>query len=417
MVEERIPALRNFQVSEGFTPDRKPAGLHPVGGRLDGSRRGNEMGGAKDRWLGRAFSRTLLLLFVALIAAVAGAVPGDPAGAAKKATMPPGDPPGNNGTVKIDQSDVPDDDKGNEPIGDNCSFWLKFYNFDQGQLADITFAAHPPTGGKDAVTDKGNGFGQPGDGWEISDDPAGGGTDEDAVLAYNLTDYVRGLDPHPQQGYHIKLTITVRNADGSAVPGGVKHKVFWIKCSPPAAPSSQAASTLRIAKAQEGAGEGPFGFELRCTHSPLDRTFTLKAGEKLDVTDVPPGTTCVVKETDAKGAQSTTITEDPPHGKADDGEVKTTAEKSTIVTFKNKFPGTEVIAAPPGNDIRPPAATPAGSGGNPGTAVLGATETAPDSAATLPRTGNDAQPLTVAGLCLVTAGGMALLAGRRVRRV
>jgi LPXTG-motif cell wall-anchored protein len=241
---------------------------------------------------------------------------------------------------------------------------------------------------------------------------------------------VRGLDPHPQHGYHIKLTTTIRNADQSAVPGGVKHKVFWIKCTPPTTPpdtpSSQAASTLRISKAQEGAGEGPFGFELRCTHSPLDRTFTLKAGEKLDITNVPPGTTCVVTETDAKGAQSTTITEDPPHGKADDGQVKTTAEKSTIVTFKNKFQGTEVIAPPPNNDIRPPAAAPAGSGGNPGTSVggtntatnpgtsvLGESATAPDAAATLPRTGSDPRPLTAAGLSALAAGAALLAAGRR----
>ncbi|HYH50888.1 MAG TPA: hypothetical protein VEG38_15185, partial [Acidimicrobiia bacterium] len=162
-----------------------------------------------------------------------GAMPGDRAGAAPKKT--PGDPPGNNGTVKIDQSDVPDEDKGNEPIGDDCSFWLKFYNFDQGQLADITFAAHPPTGGKDPITDKGNGFGQPGDGVLISDDPAGGGQDEDAVVPYNLTEYVQGLNAHEKHGYHIKLTTTIKNADGTAVPGGVKHKVFWIKCAPAAA--------------------------------------------------------------------------------------------------------------------------------------------------------------------------------------
>ena len=56
-------------------------------------------------------------------------------------------------------------------------------------------------------------------------------------------------------------------------------------------------------------------------------------------------------------------------GTADDGTVKTSVEKSTIVTFKNKFPGTEVVAPPPSEDIRPPAATPAGSGGNPGTAA------------------------------------------------
>src|SRR5687767_11444824 len=325
MGDERIQALRNFQVSEVVWREKKRSGLVRWTDGSSARGGGNDMG-ARDRWLGRGFSRMLLLLFVALVAAVSGAVPGDPAEAAKKAQTPPGDPPGNNGTVKIDQSAVADEDKGNEPIGENCSFWLKFYNFDQGQLADITFAAHPPTGGKDPITDKGNGFGQPGDGWEISDDPAAGGTDEDAVLPYNLTDYVSGLQPHPQHGYHIKLTTTIRNANGTEVPGGVKHKVFWIKCTPPPAeetPASQAASTLRIAKAQEGTGAGPFGFELNCTHAPLNRTFTLNAGEKLDIADVPPGTTCAVKETDAKGAQSTTITEDPPHGKADDGEVKT----------------------------------------------------------------------------------------------
>ena len=384
------------------------------------------MGANKGRSSGRGVFRTLLLLLVALVAAVA--VSG-PAGAAKK--TPPGDPPGNNGTVKIDQSDVPDDDKGNEPIGENCYFWLKFYNFDQGQLADITFAAHPPTGGKDPITDKGHGFGQPGDGWEISDDPAGGGTDEDAVLPYNLTDYVRGLEPHPQHGYHIKLTTTIRNADKSAVPGGVKHKVFWIKCTPPPVentPTAQASSTLRIAKAQEGTGEGPFAFDLNCTHAPLNRTFTLKAGEKLDITGVPAGTTCAVSETDKKGAQSTTITEDPVFGAADDGTVKTTAEKSTIVTFKNKFPGDEVVAAPPQNDIRPPAGTPAGNSGNPGTSVggnntstnpgtsvLGQTGTAPQTNSTLPRTGDDPRPLTATGLLALAAGAALLVGGRRRR--
>jgi LPXTG-motif cell wall-anchored protein len=378
--------------------------------------------GASDRRLGRGISRTLLLLFVALVAAVAGAIPGDPAGAAKK--TPPGDPPGNNGTVKIDQSDEADEDKGNEPIGEDCSFWLKFYNFDLNQKADISFAAHPPTGGKDPLVYNDV---------LISDDAAGGGADEDETLPYNLTDYVQGLDPHPQHGYHIKLTTTIKNADGSNVPGGVKHKVFWIKCTPPPppteqTPSQQASSTLRVAKAQEGTGEGPFAFELNCTHAPLNRTFTLKAGEKLDIADVPPGTTCAVTETDKKGAESTTITEDPVFGQADDGTVKTVADKSTIVTFKNKFPGTEVVAAPANEDIRPPSGTPAGSGGNPGssvegtntanepgTSVLGATETALEAAATLPRTGRDPWPLTLTGLSALAVGAVLLAGGRRRR--
>ena len=375
------------------------------------------MGVTDDRLGRRAVPRTLLLLLVAMVTAIVGTVPVDRAGAAPK--NPPGDPPGNNGTVKISRTDPQDDpnydEKKNEPIGEDCTFWLRFFDFDQGQLADITFAAHPPTGGKDPITDKGNGLGEPGDGVLISDDPAGGGQDEDAVLGYNLTDYVKDLNAHAQHGYHIKLTTTIRNADGSEVPGGVKHKVFWIKCAP--AP----ATTLRISKALNGSGQGPFGFELNCNHRPLNRTFTLQAGEKLDVTNVPPGTVCVVTETDNKGAQSTAIAEDPPHGKADDGQVKAQAGTATIVKFTNTFPGEGSTPAPPDTDIRPPTASPAGETGGastvgPDTAVLGATETQPEAAATLPRTGTDAGPLTVAGLWSLAAGGLALLAGRRLRR-
>jgi LPXTG-motif cell wall-anchored protein len=384
------------------------------------------MGATHDGGFGRAVSRIPLLLLVALLAVLIGAVPVSRAGAAQK--TPPGDPPGNNGTVKIDQSDVPDEDKGNEPIGDNCIFWLKFYGFDQGQRADITFAAHPPTGGKDPITDRGNGFGQPGPGVLISDDPAGGGQDEDAVVGYNLTDYVKDLTPQAQHGYHIKLTTTIHNADGSDVPGGVKHKVFWIKCTP--AP----ATTLRISKALEGSGAGPFSFDLRCNHRVLDRTFTLQAGEKLDVTDVPPGTVCVVSETDAKGAQATRIVEDPPHGKADDGEVKVQAGTATIVKFTNVFPGAGSTPAPSDTDLRPASGgTAAGSGGTtggsagtagttgaPGTVstgseVLGETATRPQATTTLPRTGTGVRPLAATGLWSLAAGGLALVAGRRRR--
>src|ERR1041384_6926180 len=98
--------------------------------------------GARDRRPGRAVSMTLRLLLVAVVAAMSGAITGGPAGAAKR---PPGDPPGNNGTVKIEQDSAADEDLGNDPHGDDCLVWLKFYGFDAGQKADITFDAHPPT--------------------------------------------------------------------------------------------------------------------------------------------------------------------------------------------------------------------------------------------------------------------------------
>ena len=385
----------------------------------------------KTRWLARGASRTLLLLLVALVAAMV-AVPGGPAEAASK-KKPPGDPPGNNGTIKIEQGNETNSDLGNEPHGDNCEIWVEFYGFDagpegKGQTADITFALQPPTKPKDSEVV----FRAPDDkskpGYTISTDAAGGGPndpEETYTYSFKLTDAMKGIEPHPKQGYHVKLSVDVREA-----PGNSKHKVFWMApCAPEEQqpPTSAAASTLRIAKAQEGAGQGPYTFDLNCDHSPLNQTFTLKAGEKLDIANVPAGTTCAVTETDKKGAESVTITEDPAFGAADDGTVKTTAEKSTIVTFKNKFQGTEVVAAPPNEDIRPPAGTPAGSGGSPGTSVggntatnpdasvLGATETAPEAAATLPRTGTDPGPLTATGLSAL-ATGVALLAGGRRRR-
>jgi hypothetical protein len=380
----------------------------------------------------------LLLLVVAMLAAVSGAVPGTRAGAAPK--TPPGDPPGNNGTVKIDQSDQPDEDKGNEPIGDNCLFWLKFYNFDNGQRADITFAAIPPTGGKDPITDKGNGFGQDGPGVLVSDDAATGGQDEDAVVPYNLSAYLNGIQPHPKQGYHIKLTTTLKNADGSAVPGGVKHKVFWLKCAP--APPT----TLRVGKATTGDAAGTFTFTVACNHRPLESLppFALAAGETRDISGVPVGTFCEVTETASSPPAGTTIKETPPSGAApDDGKVTLTATPSnvTVVAFTNAYGGTGAgTPLPPDVETRPPAGNPSesasssgatgGSGtdvaGNtetapenppgPATAVLGVAETAPEAAATLPRTGQDPRPLASAGFWLLATGGLALLAGRRLRR-
>jgi hypothetical protein len=56
------------------------------------------------------------------------------------------------------------------------------------------------------------------------DDNSGGGSEAglDASETYTL-DFT-GFEPHPQQGFHVKLTI---NADGSQ-GADVKHKVFWV---------------------------------------------------------------------------------------------------------------------------------------------------------------------------------------------
>ena len=126
------------------------------------------------------------------------------------------DPPGNNGTVKIDDQ-LFDDHPNNEPhVG--CQFQVDFYGFDEGDLwADVTFELRPPTGSAKLLEDT----------IFIGDDAAGGGTDLDAESTYSLQVELQNaaVEAHPIQGYHVKLTV---NADGSR-GADTKHKVFWVE--------------------------------------------------------------------------------------------------------------------------------------------------------------------------------------------
>ena len=130
-----------------------------------------------------------------------------------------GDPPGNNGTVKVDG--VPFDDKhGNEPHVD-CFFQIDFYGFDEGPLnGTATFELVSPTAGGVLLID--TAF--------IGEDPAGGGNDLDASLTEDLSLPIAasGVSAHPKQGFHVKLTV---NADGS-IGANTKHKTYWVEgCS------------------------------------------------------------------------------------------------------------------------------------------------------------------------------------------
>ncbi|MBA3360699.1 MAG: hypothetical protein H0T94_04435 [Acidimicrobiia bacterium] len=141
-------------------------------------------------------------------------------------------PPGNNGTVKID--DVAFDNVPNNEPHVGCVFQVDFYGFDEGDLfADVTFAVHPPTGNEVILTD------------EVfigEDDNSGGGSEAglDASETYDLSALLAGFTPHPQQGYHVKLTV---NADGSQ-GADTKHKVFWVSgCTPPPTTTTTTSST------------------------------------------------------------------------------------------------------------------------------------------------------------------------------
>lgn len=54
--------------------------------------------------------------------------------------------------------------------------------------------------------------------------PAGGGTDLDASRTYDLSSALAGYSPHPQEGYHVKVTVNAPSSIGA----DNKHKVFWV---------------------------------------------------------------------------------------------------------------------------------------------------------------------------------------------
>jgi hypothetical protein len=124
-------------------------------------------------------------------------------------------PPGNNGTVKIDDTPF-DDAPDNEPhVG--CSFQVDFYGYDEGDLdATVTFEAHPPTGPAQVLLTDTVFIGE--------DDNAGGGSEAglDAKRTYRL--HFTGITPHPEQGFHVKLTVNAEGSQGA----DTKHKVFWV---------------------------------------------------------------------------------------------------------------------------------------------------------------------------------------------
>jgi len=138
---------------------------------------------------------------------------------------------GRNGVVKVD-GELFDTHPDNEPhVG--CTFQVDFYGFDEGDLfADVTFEAHPPTGPRVVLLTDTVPIGE--------DDNSGGGSEAglDAQRSYTLD--LSGIEPHPIQGWHVKLTI---NADGSQ-GADVKYKVFWVSgCETPPTTTTTSTST------------------------------------------------------------------------------------------------------------------------------------------------------------------------------
>jgi len=160
---------------------------------------------------------------VRVLALVAGTAAG--LGAPGAAFAAPSDPPGNNGTIKVD-GETFDTHPNNEPHVD-CVFDIDFYGFDEGAFnAEVSFEGIAPTGGGVLETDT----------VFIGEDPNDGGGSEDGLddpdgqATYDLSTALAEIEPHDQQGWHVKLTI---HADGSQ-GADTKYKVFWVEgCAAP----------------------------------------------------------------------------------------------------------------------------------------------------------------------------------------
>src|SRR5215218_9948841 len=159
---------------------------------------GDDASGAEPalaRWTVLLTQRRRLLVVIAALSAAATAT--FVAGVGSASAGP--NPPGNNGTIKID--DTPFDDLPNNEPHVGCTFQVDFYGYDEGDLdATVTFEAHLPTqrAGDDQVLLTDTVF-------IGEDDNSGGGSEAglDASETYTL-DFT-GITPHPVQGFHVKL--------------------------------------------------------------------------------------------------------------------------------------------------------------------------------------------------------------------
>ncbi len=124
--------------------------------------------------------------------------------------------PGNNGTVKVAPYGDVDAIPNNHPhVG--CTFQLEWFGFDADVTSTVLFEEQAPTTGV--------GMTVAGDTTAALDGDPGSGAGNDGFDGTQVYTLSFTGAPHPQQGYHVKLTIDTPESNGASV----KHKVFWVE--------------------------------------------------------------------------------------------------------------------------------------------------------------------------------------------
>jgi hypothetical protein len=178
-------------------------------------------------------------------------------GAGSGGTQDGHNPPGNNGTIKIDYAAPADSGHANRPHP-GCAFQLRMFNFDANQYGTITFVGQAPTKLGTLLTQQH---------MLLSNDAAGGGQDVDEVYAYTAQQLGLIGKPQAKQGWHVKVSVDADNA-----PGGAKHKVFWLKCDETPAPAAGTSNSAGTTTATGGTTQTTQGAGTAQTSVPAQTT-------------------------------------------------------------------------------------------------------------------------------------------------
>ena len=288
-----------------------------------------------------------------------------------------------------------DDHPDNEPhVG--CIFQVDFYGFDEGDLnAHVSFEVHPPTGKPEEVLSDDVFIGE--------DDNGGGGSEAglDASETYDLSSLLQGFEPHPQQGWHVKLTINAEGSQGA----DTKHKVFWVTgCETP--PTTSTTSTTSSTTTTTEKPTTTTESTTTTTEKPTTTTESTTTTTEKPTTTTESTTTTTEKPTTT--TESTTTTTEKPTTTTE--STTTTTEKPTTTTESTTTTTEESTTSTESTTTTTEAPTT--------TSTLQPTTTAKVQPAvgTLPETGSDSDGLLIAAGVALLVGGTALLGSTKFAR-
>jgi hypothetical protein len=271
-----------------------------------------------------------------------------------------GRPPGNNGTVKIDEYSM-DPGQDNDPHV-TCDFSVNFFGYDSGsQSASITITPVAPT--------PGSGTYQATTSWNVGTRTSGNQFDQTFQVSQSaISSALVGVTPQPQQGYHLRLEVEVTGSKGS----DDKYKVFWLA---PCATSPTGDTTTT--------------------------TTTKSTKDSITTTTAPATTTTVESDTTTGGTTS-----------GGSGTSSTAARSTTLVTGAVAAGRSSATTPPAVADSAAAIGLQAAAGGRSlsrAVPVAGAGTTP----GRLAFTGSDIAGLSAAGFGLIAAGGLLTVRWRR----